>query len=49
MGKLDRCIRIVLGILFIAGSFLLTQLAFPLRGFLVLWGAVFLITSSAGY
>ncbi|PIV83007.1 MAG: hypothetical protein COW52_10555 [Nitrospirae bacterium CG17_big_fil_post_rev_8_21_14_2_50_50_9] len=49
MGKLDRGIRTVLGVCLILGSFLLSQLLIPLRIFLVLWGAVFLITSSVGY
>ncbi|MEK6777691.1 MAG: YgaP-like transmembrane domain [bacterium] len=49
MGKIDREIRTVLGGCFIAASFLLSQLVTPLRIFLLLWGAVFVITSSVGY
>lgn len=49
MGKIDRGIRIVLGGCFILGSFLLSQLVPPLRIFLLLWGMVFLVTSSVGY
>lgn len=49
MGKIDRGIRIVLGGCFIAGSLLLSQLVTPLRIFLLLWGAVFIVTSSVGY
>ena len=49
MGKHDRVIRIVLGSASLIASYMLHQLVIPVRIFLVVWGAVFLVTSSVGY